>query len=302
MNEYLHQDEHLHEEEKPSRKPSLAVIGLIVALVVLFAGNIYSMWQVRELRGQMAAYQETVSGDMATMREMSEVSTGRALQDLEALRTSLAEAQEKASTAVGRAKSDAQKHAEKLAQDIARRQQALQEQVATEFTQVREAADQTTARISEVSTDVDKVETEITATKAELDQTIADLKRVNGDMGVMSGLIATNAQEVSALRELGDRNYYEFQLAKTKDPQRVGEIQLKLKKADVKRSKYTVDVFADDKRIEKKDKTANEPVQFYVAGARQPYEIVVYGVEKGKIVGYLSTPKVVLTQARGPKL
>lgn len=291
-----------YQEETTSRKPSPAVIGLIAALVVLFAGNIYSMWQVRDLRTQMTAYQESVSGDIATVREMAELNNGRALQDLEALRTALAEAQEKANTAVGRARTEAQKHAEKLAQDIARRQQALQEQVATEFTEVRQAADQTTARISEVSTDVDKVETEMSATKAELDKTIADLKQVTGDMGVMSGLIATNAQEVAALRELGDRNYFEFQLAKTKQPQRVGEIQLRLKKADAKRSKYTLDVFADDKRIEKKDKTANEPVQFYVAGARQPYEIVVYEVEKGKIVGYLSTPKVVLTQARGPKL
>jgi chromosome segregation ATPase len=298
MSEILNQEH----EATPSRKPSPAVIALIAALVILFAGNIYSMWQVRELRNQINAYQEVVSGDIATMREMTELNTGRAQQDLETLRTQLAEAQETANSAVGRAKSDAQKHAEKLAQDIARRQQALQEQVATEFTEVRQAADQTTARISEVSTDVDKVETEITATKNELDKTIAELKRVNGDMGVMSGLIATNAQEVSALRELGDRNYFEFQLVKTKEPQRVGEIQLKLKKADAKRSQFTVDVFADDKRIEKKNKTANEPVQFYVAGARQPYEIVVYEVEKGKIVGYLSTPKVVLTQARGPKL
>ena len=291
----------IHEETAP-RRPSPAVWGLIAALVVLFAGSFYLLWQVRELKAQMAEYRETVAADMSSMREMAELSNGRAQQDLIALREQLDEAQKQASTAVGRAKTEAQKHADKLAQDIARRQQALQEQVATEFTQVREAADQTSARITEVSTDVDKVETQVTQTKAELDQTIADLKRVNGDMGVMSGLIATNATEVAALRELGERNYFEFQLGRTKEPHKVGEISLRLKKTDVKRNKFTMDVFADDKRIEKKDKTTNEPVQFYVAGARQPYEIVVYQVDKGQIVGYLSTPKVVLTQARGPKL
>jgi uncharacterized phage infection (PIP) family protein YhgE len=296
--EIIHED---HEETTP-RKTSPAVWALVAALVVLFAGTFYLLWQVNDLKAQLAEYRDTVSADMSSMREMAEVSNGRAQQDLIALREQLDEAQKAASSAVGKAKTEAQKHAEKLAQDIARRQQALQEQVATEFNQVKQAADQTTARITEVSTDVDKVETQVTQTKAELDQTIADLKRVNGDMGVMSGLIATNATEVAALRELGERNYYEFQLGKTKQAQKVGEISLKLRKTDANRNKFTMEVFADDKRIEKKDKTANEPVQFYVAGARQPYEIVVYQVDKNQIVGYLSTPKVVLTQARGPKL
>jgi DNA repair exonuclease SbcCD ATPase subunit len=275
---------------------------LIAALVVLFAGTIYLTVQVRDIKTQLAEYRETVSADMTSMREAAEVYSGRAQQDLNALRLQLEEAQKAASTAVGKAKTEAQKHAEKLAQDIARRQQALQEQVTTEFSQVKQAADQTSARITEVSTDVDKVETQVVQTKAELDKTIADLTRTSGDMGVMSGLIATNATEVAALRELGERNYFEFQLGKTKQAQKVGEISLKLKKTDATRNKFTMDVFADDKRIEKKDKTANEPVQFYVAGARQPFEIVIYQVNKDQIVGYLSTPKVVMTQARGPKL
>jgi hypothetical protein len=277
-------------------------VALILALVLLFAGSVYLYLQVTDLRTQLAEYRDTVTADMTTMREMAEVSNGQAQQELVTLREALDAAQQQASTAVGRAKTEAQKHADKLAQDIAIRQQALQEQVASEFTQVKQAADQTFARITEVSTDVDKVENEVTATKAELDKTITDLKRVNGDMGVMSGLIATNATELSALRELGDRNYFEFQLGRTKQPHKVGEISLQLKRVDVKRNKYTVDVFADDKRIEKKDKTANEPVQFYVAGMRQPYEIVVFEVGKGQIVGYLSTPKVTMTQARGAKL
>jgi phage shock protein A len=300
-NENIHEHE-IHEVTMVSRRPSPAVWGLIVALVVLFAGNFYLLWQVRDLRSELASYREAVTADMTSMREMSELNVGKAQQDLVALRTQLEETQKQASTAVGKARTDAQKHAEKLAQDIAKRQQALQEQVASEFTQVRQAADQTTARISEVSTDVDKVETGLTATQVELEKTVADLKRVNGDMGVMSGLIATNADEVKALRDLGDRNYFEFQLSKTKQPQKVGEIALKLKKVDVKRNKYTMEVYADDKTIEKKDKTTNEPVQFYMQGSRQPLEIVVYEVGKEKIVGYLSTPKVVLTQARSAKL
>ena len=67
---------------------------------------------------------------------------------------------------------------------------------------------------------------------------------------------------------------------------------MKLKNADAKRSRYTLEVLADDKRVEKKDRTINEPVQIYVSGNRQPYEIVVNQVKKDAVVGYLSTPKM----------
>jgi hypothetical protein len=51
-------------------------------------------------------------------------------------------------------------------------------------------------------------------------------------------------------------------------------------------------VLADDKRVEKRDRTVNEPVQLYVSGYRQPVEIVVNQVNKDEVVGYVSVPKV----------
>ncbi len=111
-------------------------------------------------------------------------------------------------------------------------------------------------------------------------------------MGVMSGLIATNSKDLSALRELGERNYFEFDLSKRQITKKVGDVTLTLKKSDPKRNRYTVEILADDKRVEKRDKTVNEPVQLYVSDNRQPYEIVVNQIKKDEIVGYLSTPKV----------
>ncbi len=136
------------------------------------------------------------------------------------------------------------------------------------------------------------VKSEVAANKSELEKTIAELKRTNGDLGVQSGLIATNGKELAALKALGDRNYFEFNLTKTKEPRKVGDITMLLKKTDPKKNKYTIELVADDKRVEKKDKNLNEPVQFYVAKARQPYEIVVNEVKKDQIIGYLTTPKV----------
>jgi hypothetical protein len=146
-----------------------------------------------------------------------------------------------------------------------------------------------------VSNDVGSVKTEVAATKSELDKTIADLKTVRGDLGVQSGLIATNGKELSALKALGDRNYFEFNLQKTKAAQKVGNILVLLKKTDTKKNQYTVELIADDKRVEKKDKSINEPLQFYQAGSRQPCELVVNEVRKDVVVGYLSTPKLVTT-------
>src|SRR5215475_13461056 len=112
-------------------------------------------------------------------------------------------------------------------------------------------------------------------------------------MGVMSGLIARNHDDVEELKRKGDRNYYEFTIQKSKTAQHVGPVQISLNKTDQKRSKYTMTVLADDKTIEKKDKTAGEPVQFYVKGTARyaPYEVVVFDVNKNQITGYLATPK-----------
>jgi hypothetical protein len=121
---------------------------------------------------------------------------------------------------------------------------------------------------------------------------VAELTRVTGDMGVMSGLVAKNGTELSALKQLGDRNYFEFNLSKTKAPQKVGDIAIQLKNTDPKKNRFTITLIADDKTVEKRDKNVNEPVQFYVAKARQPYELVVNEVKKNQIVGYLATPKV----------
>jgi chromosome segregation ATPase len=147
---------------------------------------------------------------------------------------------------------------------------------------------------SKASTDdVTKLNGDVSGVKNDLDATKSKLDRATGDMGVMSGLIARNHDDLEELKRKGDRNYYEFTVQKSKTPQRVGPVQMSLNKTDQKRSKYTMTVLADDKSIEKRDKTAGEPVQFYVKGAQHyaPYEIVVFDVGKNQITGYLSTPK-----------
>jgi len=81
--------------------------------------------------------------------------------------------------------------------------------------------------------DVTKLNGDVTGVKGDLDVTKAKLERSMGDMNVMSGLIARNHDDVEELRRRGDRNYFEFTLAKAKTPQRVGPVQARWPRPDV---------------------------------------------------------------------
>ena len=178
--------------------------------------------------------------------------------------------------------------ARSLAQAIRKDQKASDERLGAQIGQVKQESE---AKIGQVSTELGGAKTEIEATRKDLESTKGRLERVIGDLGVQSGLIARNREDLEELKRRGERNIFEFDLRKAKTPQRVGPVQLTLHKVDTKKLRYTMTVYADDKSIEKKDKTVNEPVQFYVKGARIPYEVVVFEISKDRAVGYLSTPK-----------
>lgn len=180
--------------------------------------------------------------------------------------------------------------ARSLAQNIRKEQAASDEILLAQIDKVKAEGE---AQISKVAGDVTGTKSDLDATKKDLEATKSGLQRVVGDSGVMSGLIASNREELEELKRRGERNVFDFDLRKTKEMQKIGPVQLRLQKADPKKFKYTLMVFADDKSIEKKDKNVNEPVQFYVRGTRAPYEIVVFELSKDRAVGYLTTPKEV---------
>lgn len=157
--------------------------------------------------------------------------------------------------------------------------------------QLGEMQQKTASQIVEVTTDLNGTKEDVAANRKDLDAAKAQLATAMGDLNVQSGLIASNHNEVEELKRMGERNIFEFNLGKTKSPQHVGPIELQLHSVNTKRFTFTFDVIADDRRIQKKDRTIEEPIQFYVSGAHVPYEIVVYNVGKNKITGYLSTPK-----------
>lgn len=261
------------------------------ALAALLVSTVYLFVQLHDVRADAAKARESVQAEIENLKENSTVASATERTHVNSLKDELENARRQANLAASQAKREALTHAEQLASKLQQEQQQQQKQVSSQFSEVKEAATSTSAKLADVSGDVTNVKTQVASAKTELDRTISDLKKVSGDLGITSGYVATNGKELAALKRLGERNYTEFHITKSKQPQRVGDISIQLKKADPKRNRFTLDVLADDKKTEKKDRTVNEPVQFYVAKARQPYELVVNEVKKDQIVGYLSAPK-----------
>ncbi len=277
---------------EPQQRSGLFPALVAGAIIALVAANIYLYVQIDHLRTDLAATRETLLSQVSNLKDASSVTTAAQMRHIETLKSELENARTQARTMSSQAKAEATARAEQLAKQLQAEQAKVQQQMSSEISDVKQSATTANAKIADVSTDVGSVKTQVSATQSQLQKTIADLKSMRGDLGVQSGLIATNGQELAALKRLGERNYFEFNLKKEKKPQRVGDITLLVKKVDTKHNRFWVVVGADDKMIPKDDKTINEPVQFYTSKAKQPYELVVNKVQKNTIIGYLSTPKV----------
>jgi multidrug efflux pump subunit AcrA (membrane-fusion protein) len=183
-----------------------------------------------------------------------------------------------------------QKQLEQKAQQLLAQQQAEAQRFERENAAARNQINSVSNDVSGVKTDVGGVKTDLNNTKSELQQAEAQMQQMKGDLGVQSGLIATNGKELDILKHLGDRNYYEFTLEKN-HKQAVATVALELKKADPRHSKFTLVVYSDDKEIQKKDRNLDEPIQFYTGKDHLLYELVVNNVGHNEIKGYIATPK-----------
>jgi chromosome segregation ATPase len=273
-------------------------------VLALAAACIYLFVQLNDVKSQLAATGDKLEADIAKLSETSSVTTATSRRNIDKLESDLAKARAQAAQLSGQAKEQASAHADELAAKLQRAQDEQGKQIAhvgSEVSAVKTEASAATTRIGEVSTEVATVKTTAAKTQTDLEKTIADLKSTRGDLGVQSGLIATNGKELSALKQLGERNYTDFKIAIAKHkkdaPQKVGDLQVVLLRADPKKQQFSIEVIADDKHMKKENRTVNEPVQFLLSRASIPYELVVNDVKKDMIIGYVSAPKV--QQPRG---
>jgi len=142
--------------------------------------------------------------------------------------------------------------------------------------------------------DVNKLNTDVTGVRTDLDATKNNLQMARSEMGT---LIARNHDEIDQLRHMGTRDYYEFTVNRKGGAQKVGAVQVELKNTNQKKSQFTINVLADDRTFEKKNRSVNEPIFFYTGGSRAALELVINKVTKSSASGYLSVPKAAGTTA-----
>ena len=243
-------------ERRPARGDLFwrAAIALALAAIVILFVNIHQLGTRVAQQKDATSAQITKLGDLIARN--NEDSAQRVASLAQEAHESVIAEEEQAKTDLRRTNANL---SARIAQETTKHQQE-QQQVAGQLDELKQASTTANSKLDQISGDVSGVKGDVASAQSTLDQHGTELKRVTGDMGVMSGLIATNSKELTQLRQLGDRTYLEFDLKRNNPAEKLGNIQLQLAKADPKRNRFTLEVLADDKRVEKKDRTINEPV------------------------------------------
>ena len=258
---------------------SMLITGMVITLLVLTLVNLYLVITARQRVDDVASKQgdqlnlltrrlDSSDERYAQLRAQFQVTTeklGLTQQEFQRARDLAAQYQKKQQEAVGQLNS------------------AIQKKASTE--EVNQLQADTNAKIGGVSSDIAGTRKDLDAAKAEFSGALA------GTKGELTGAIARTHDELVALAHRTDRDYFEFSLAKKGSQQKVGTVMVQLEKTNPKKNQFTVNLYADDKRIERKDKAMNEPVYFYVQGASSALELVVNKLGKDSVAGYISAPK-----------
>jgi chromosome segregation ATPase len=262
-------------------------LGAIVAGLAL--ANVYLISKVEMLEIQHELLQSRVDEQMGEYQTASSTNVGQARRELEDLRQKIEAAR---AEAAGRAEREAQRRSDQVAKNLTQQQEARQQELLGGIHDVRSVAEGANSEIKVVRNDMLGIKAEVDDANAHLYETAALLDQTTDDISEISGLVTDNQTQLASLQRMTQRDRVRFQLTKSKNLQRVADIQLRLRATDVKRNKYSIEILADDKTFLKKDRQAAEPVLFYMGDGSQPYELVITKINKDTVSGYLAKPKV----------
>ena len=216
----------------------------------------------------------------------------------------LAASQEQASSALSQTRSQVDALNSQL-NDISARLAAQQQQkaaeaaAASEARSARAARGKRTAQVRREDPRWKKVQAQLDEEKKQLASTQQDLEKTRSDLqsslsstrDELGGSIAKTHDELVELEKRGERNYYEFDLTKSKGFKRVGSMSLSLRKTSTKHGNYTLVMLVDDVQLTKKSVNLYEPVVFYPPDSTQALQLVVNQIGKDEVHGYVSEPK-----------
>ena len=132
-----------------------------------------------------------------------------------------------------------------------------------------------------------KLQAQLDAQGKQIDETRGDLANTRTEL---TGSIAHTHDELVLLEKKGEKNYYEFDLGKSKQFQREGPIEISLRKANQKNQYADLQLIVEDRTLIQKHVNAYQPVVFY-SDKEQPIQVVINQVSKDHIHGYVSAPK-----------
>ncbi len=267
------------------------VVGAFLFGAVLL-GNIFLLSKVRKLEDQADTERTVLRAEIAKLQESIAVESGDQARKLREMRKDL---DETSKTAVSRARSEAQRQTKRVEKLIGEKQREQQEMLLDQLGGLDSATKTNSDSIETVKGTVDGVQSAVDENSTRLGETAVALEATSSELrGALDGVggdMDRYAAAIDALRMKGERDVTSFVLAKSRTRKKVQDIQVRLRNTDVSKGRYTLEVMADDRTFVQKDRYVNQPVEFYVIGASQPYEIVVTSVKKDQIVGYLATPK-----------
>jgi uncharacterized coiled-coil protein SlyX len=266
----------------------IVVVALFAVTVVAFAYALHQQSIARQQSAQVAtttAAMNQMQGQLnALTAKLSEVTAAQTLPQAPAAPTpapdaansaaaadTSAETPEAASTAspVAPVKpAPAKKHvAKRRAPVVDKKYVQLQAQLAEQEKKLKETQD------------------EVAKNRSDLEGTI------NSTRDDLNGSIAKTHDELVVLEKRGERSYFEFDLSKQKQFQRVGPLTLSLRKTDTKHKSYDVTMIVDDNELQKKKVNLYEPIWIHTETDSQPVQIIVNRIDKDTVHGYISAPK-----------
>lgn len=250
---------------------------LALALIVPVAISVWALWSSANARQATREVEQTAAAETKTLR----ASVDQLQQQLTVSEQERREAESQLA-AVGD-----QIHKTQGAVGVARKQN---KELAAQLTDVESNVSSVKQELATKAngSDVEAVGNDVKGVRSDLDAQKQNLQMARSEFGT---LIARNHEEVEQLRRQGLRDYYEFTLQGKGDTQKVGGVSLELRSTNPKHHQFTLNLVVDDMKLEKKNRSVNEPIFFYTAGSRQALELVINKVEKNKASGYLSAPK-----------
>lgn len=266
MEDYKEVNENGHQRAAASMGVNRWLIAAVVALLVVAGVAAGYGYRQQIMVGHLAAQESAANATINDLQGQLNTVTGK-LNDLAAAQQAAANAAAKSASPQGAKTAAGARSAAKRGVPVDKRYKQLQAQLEAQQKQLKETQD----LVAKNRTDL---EGNLNSTRDEL-----------------NGSIAKTHEELVALAKRGERSYFEFDLTKSKQFQRVGPLTLSLRKADTKHKSYDVHMIVDDNQLTKKNVNLYEPIWIHTENESQPVQVVVNRIEKNLVHGYISAPK-----------